>query len=184
VTTIEPVSGAGRSGLDELWNQTRALFNQTPTDPEFFPEQIAFNVLSQVDVMRDDGVTAYEQRVSEELQALKVSQSQISVTALRVPVMYGCGVSLTFETTKELSVENICKNLSISPRFVVDQAAEQPPSTMSVIGDDRIHIGRIRIKALEGNKGSSVSCWLVADNIRACIARPIVDLYRSLMPVE
>ena len=183
-TTLEPVSGAGRSGLDELWNQTRAIFNQTPTDPEFFPEQIAFNIISQVDVMRDDGITAYEQRVTEELQSAKVSNSHISVTALRVPVMYGCGVSLTFETTKKLSVESICNSLSISPRFVVDQAEEQPPSTMSVIGDDRIHIARIRIRMLEDNKGSSVSCWLLADNIRACIARPIVDLYRSLMPVE
>lgn len=184
VTTLESVSGAGRSGLDELWNQTRAIFNQTPTDPEFFPEQIAFNVISQVDVMRDDGVTAYEQRVAQELQSAKVPASQISITALRIPIMYGCGVSLSFETSKELSIDTICQNLLISPRFVVDQTAEQPPSTMSVVGDDRIHIGRIRIKALDGKKGSSVSCWLVADNIRACIARPIVDLYRSLMPAE
>lgn len=180
-TTLEPVSGAGRAGLDELWNQTRAIFNQTAAEPEFFPEQIAFNVLSQVDVMRDDGQTAYEHKVKEELKAINVAPAQLSISALRVPTMYGCGVSLSFETSKHLAVEEIVKALSLAG-FALDEGAEQPPSTISVIGDDRIHAARIRVTALPN--GSFVSCWLVADNIRACIARPIVDLYRSLMPVE
>lgn len=184
VTSLEPVSGAGRAGLDELWNQTRSIFSQTSVEPEFFPEQIAFNLLSQVDLMRADGVTAYEQKIAEELEACGVRPEKVSITSLRIPVMYGCGISLSFETAQAFEMADISKQFNKSARFSLDQDNEQPPSTMSAVGDDLVHIARFRFQPLEKGKGTLINCWLVADNIKACLARPVVDFYRSLMPVS
>ena len=57
VSTYQSVSGAGRSGVDELERQSVGLFNLKEIRPERFPRQIAFNVLPHVDVFLDDGYT-------------------------------------------------------------------------------------------------------------------------------
>ncbi len=182
-TCIEPVSGAGRLGLDELWSQIKAIFNQTGAEPEFFPEQIAFNVLSHVDLIRDDGSTAYEQRVAAELQKAGTKGS-ISVTALRVPIMYGAGVSFTVEVPESVSTEQIMQNLKADGKFDFDGSEDLPSSTLSVIGSDKIRVCRLRVSESADSKAQFVSGWLVSDNIRCSLARPVVDAYRSLLPMS
>ena len=56
VATYQSVSGAGRAAMDELFNQTRAIFVNDPVKPEQFTKQIAFNVIPHIDVFMDDGV--------------------------------------------------------------------------------------------------------------------------------
>lgn len=180
-TCIEPVSGAGRLGLDELWTQIKAIFNQTGCDPEFFPEQIAFNVLSHVDLIRDDGSTAFEQRVATELNAAGV-KSPVSITALRAPIMYGAGVSFTIEVPETVTVEDLISNLKEDSKFGFDSNQDLPASTLSVLGDDKIRVCRLR--AVRSAGSNMISGWLAADNIRCCLARPVVEAYRSLMPMS
>ncbi|NRB35283.1 MAG: aspartate-semialdehyde dehydrogenase, partial [Rhodobacteraceae bacterium] len=58
VSTYQSVSGAGKDGMDELWDQTKSVYNPT-TDvpPNKFQKQIAFNVIPQIDVFMEDGST-------------------------------------------------------------------------------------------------------------------------------
>jgi aspartate-semialdehyde dehydrogenase len=62
VSTYQSVSGAGKAGMDELFEQTRAVFMPTGEmpDPHKFPKQIAFNVIPHIDVFLDDGSTKEE----------------------------------------------------------------------------------------------------------------------------
>src|SRR5512141_1118350 len=60
VATYQSVSGAGKEGMDELWNQTKGIFVTDPPTPKKFPKQIAFNVIPQIDVFLDSGDTKEE----------------------------------------------------------------------------------------------------------------------------
>ena len=48
VSTYQSVSGAGKEGMDELWNQTKAIYGLGDATPKKFPKQIAFNVIPSV----------------------------------------------------------------------------------------------------------------------------------------
>lgn len=45
VSTYQSVSGAGRDAMDELFNQTRAVYVNDPIEKKKFAKQIAFNVI-------------------------------------------------------------------------------------------------------------------------------------------
>jgi aspartate-semialdehyde dehydrogenase len=57
VSTYQSVSGAGKEGLDELWNQTKGIFVTDAPEPKKFTKQIAFNVIPHIDVFMEDGST-------------------------------------------------------------------------------------------------------------------------------
>src|SRR5450432_3990498 len=54
VSTYQSVSGAGKEGMDELWDQTKGVFVLGPSEPHVFPKQIAFNVIPCIGDFRDD----------------------------------------------------------------------------------------------------------------------------------
>src|ERR1700740_2420156 len=60
VATYQSVSGAGKASMDELFNQTRAIYVKDPLKPERFTKQIAFNVIPHIDMFMDDGSTKEE----------------------------------------------------------------------------------------------------------------------------
>src|SRR6186997_2822474 len=45
VSTYQSVSGAGKAGMDELFEQTKGVFVLGASPPKKFPKQIAFNVI-------------------------------------------------------------------------------------------------------------------------------------------
>ncbi|MCK4712903.1 MAG: aspartate-semialdehyde dehydrogenase, partial [Marinosulfonomonas sp.] len=61
VSTYQSVSGAGKEGMDELWDQTKAIYNPVDSKPpKKFTKQIAFNVIPHIDVFMEDGTTKEE----------------------------------------------------------------------------------------------------------------------------
>ena len=56
VSTYQSVSGAGKEAMDELFNQTRAVFVADPVEAVKFPKRIAFNVIPHIDVFMEDGL--------------------------------------------------------------------------------------------------------------------------------
>src|ERR1700722_19856397 len=55
VATYQSVSGAGKEGMDELWNQTKGIFVLGPSEPHVFAKQIAFNVILAIGGRRGGG---------------------------------------------------------------------------------------------------------------------------------
>ena len=79
VATYQAVSGAGRSAMDELWNQTKGMYvNDDPTIDNF-TKRIAFNVIPHIDVFMDDGSTREEWKMAQETK--KILDSDIEVMA-------------------------------------------------------------------------------------------------------
>src|SRR5882757_3009704 len=87
VSTYQSVSGAGKQGMDELWNQTKAVFVLGPSEPKKFPKQIAFNVIPFIGAFGDDGYTDEEAKMWKETHKIIDPEIALTVTCVRVPVM-------------------------------------------------------------------------------------------------
>src|SRR6185437_5818860 len=70
VATYQSVSGTGKKGMDELFEQSRNIFVGDPTEPNFFTKQIAFNVIPHIDVFLDDGSTKEEWKMVVETKKI------------------------------------------------------------------------------------------------------------------
>ncbi|OZA06508.1 MAG: aspartate-semialdehyde dehydrogenase, partial [Rhodobacterales bacterium 17-64-5] len=80
VSTYQSVSGAGKEGIDELWDQTKGLYvSGQEVRPSKFTKQIAFNVIPHIDVFLDDGSTKEEWKMVAETK--KILDKNIKVTA-------------------------------------------------------------------------------------------------------
>src|SRR6201987_5505533 len=86
VSTYQSVSGAGKEGMDELFDQTKNVFVLGATPPKKFPKQIAFNVIPQIDVFMDDGLTKEEWKMAVETKKILDPDIQLTATCVRVPV--------------------------------------------------------------------------------------------------
>ena len=77
VSTYQSVSGAGKEGMDELWDQTKSIYNPTSEiPPKKFQKQIAFNVIPQIDVFMEDGTTKEEWKMVAETKKLSALRSR------------------------------------------------------------------------------------------------------------
>jgi aspartate-semialdehyde dehydrogenase len=65
VATYQSVSGAGKDGMDELWNQTRNVYSTQPVEPKKFTKRISFNCIPHIDVFMPDGETKEEWKMTE-----------------------------------------------------------------------------------------------------------------------
>jgi aspartate-semialdehyde dehydrogenase len=82
VSTYQSVSGSGKEAIDELWEQTKAIYNPTKeVPPTVYPKQIAFNVIPHIDVFMDDGSPKEEWKWSP-----KPRRSSTNPSRLRPPV--------------------------------------------------------------------------------------------------
>jgi aspartate-semialdehyde dehydrogenase len=87
VSTYQSVSGAGKEGMDELFDQTKNVFVLGATPPKKFPKQIAFNVIPFIGSFQDDGYTDEEQKMWNETHKILDPEIALTVTCVRVPVM-------------------------------------------------------------------------------------------------
>src|SRR5512134_2549211 len=89
VSTYQSVSGAGKEAMDELFNQTRAVYVNQPIERERFTKQIAFNVIPHIDVFMDDGFTKEEWKMRVETKKILDPDIDVVATCVRVPVFVG-----------------------------------------------------------------------------------------------
>jgi aspartate-semialdehyde dehydrogenase len=116
VATYQSVSGAGKEGMDELWNQTKAVYN--PTDdvpPKKFQKQIAFNVIPQIDVFLDSGETKEEWKMVAETKKILDPKIKVTATCVRVPVFVGHSEAINIETEEFLDWQEAQDILRESP---------------------------------------------------------------------
>ena len=66
VSTYQSVSGAGKNGMDELFEQSRAVFVADPIQNKVFTKRIAFNVIPHIDIFMEDGYTKEEWKMMAE----------------------------------------------------------------------------------------------------------------------
>ncbi|MCB0221713.1 MAG: aspartate-semialdehyde dehydrogenase [Chrysiogenetes bacterium] len=181
VSTYQSVSGAGQKGIEELSNQTKDLLAMKEVKCEKFAHRIAFNCLPHIDVFQENGYTKEEMKMTLETKKILGDESVIvSATAVRVPVFYSHSESITIETEKKLTADQVREILSKAPGVIVqdDPANNVYPLASEAAGHDETYVGRIREDLAFEN---GITMWVVADNIRKGAATNAVQIAERLI---
>jgi aspartate-semialdehyde dehydrogenase len=182
VATYQSVSGAGRSGAEELAKQTAALLNFQEYPASKFTKQIAFNVIPHIDEFQANGYTKEEMKMVWETQKILEDKSiQVNPTAVRVPVFYGHAEAVHIETRDKVSAEAARALLEKTPGVVVideRKAGGYPTPVSDAAGKDAVFVGRIR-EDLSHPRG--LNLWVVSDNIRKGAALNAVQIGELLL---
>jgi aspartate-semialdehyde dehydrogenase len=183
VATYQSVSGAGRSGMEELGRQTAALLNfQGVEAGGKFPAQIAFNVIPQIDEFQPNGYTREEMKlVWETRKILEDDSIQVNPTAVRVPVFYGHGEAVHIETRDKLNLADARALLAAAPGVeLMDERKPggYPTPVGEAAGHDAVYVGRVR-EDISHERG--LDLWIVADNIRKGAALNAVQIAEILI---
>lgn len=183
VATYQSVSGAGRSGMEELGRETAALLNFQDVEPgKKFPKQIAFNVIPHIDEFQPNGYTKEEMKmVWETRKILEDDSIAVNPTAVRVPVFYGHAEAVHVETRDRISAEQARALLEQAEGVVVmdeRKAGGYPTPVGDAAGKDPVFVGRIR-EDISHERG--LDLWIVADNIRKGAALNAVQIAERLI---
>ncbi len=180
VSTYQSVSGAGKEGIDELWDQTKGIFvHGQEVAPSKFPKQIAFNVIPHIDVFLDDGSTKEEWKMVAETKKILDKAIKITATCVRVPVFVGHSESINIEFEDFLDEHEARDILRESPGIMVIDKREAGGyiTPIDCVGDYAVYISRIRQDSTIDN---GINLWCVSDNLRKGAALNAVQIAELL----
>ena len=180
VSTYQSVSGSGKEAMDELFNQTRAVFVADPVEAKVYPKRIAFNVIPHIDVFMDDGSTKEEWKVVAETKKMLDPKIKVTCTAVRVPVFVGHSEAVNIEFENEITADQARETLREAPGcLVIDKREPGGYATpYECVGDDATYISRIREDSTVDN---GLNIWVVSDNLRKGAATNTVQIAELLV---
>ncbi|MBE9555722.1 MAG: aspartate-semialdehyde dehydrogenase [Proteobacteria bacterium] len=180
VATYQSVSGGGREAMDELFNQTRAIFVNDPIEKTKFTKQIAFNVIPHIDDFMDDGSTKEEWKMVVETKKILDPKIKVTATCVRVPVFIGHAEAVNIEFERPISAEEAREALKRAPGItVIDHRHDEGYVTPEeCAGEDPVYISRIREDPTVEN---GLNIWIVADNLRKGAALNTVQIAEVLV---
>lgn len=164
VATYQSVSGAGKSAMDDLFEQTRAVYMNREKSNPAFAKSIAFNVIPQIDSFMEDGSTKEEWKIVVETKKILDPAISIIATCVRVPVFVGHAEAVHVEFENAIGVEQARKALTQAPGVsVVDRHSEDGYMTPAeVAGKPNVYVSRIRRDATVEH---GLALWVVGDNL-------------------
>lgn len=183
VSTYQAVSGSGKSGIDELLQQSHNYLNQQKIKSSVYPKQIGFNAIPFVDSFCDNGYTKEEMKMVWETQKILDKDITVNATAVRVPVLVGHSESVTIQTDKPIDIQKIRDDYSSQKGIrLMDNpdCNEYPTAFENGHGTDDVYVGRIR-KSLDSEKVLNI--WVVADNVRKGAALNSIQIAEELIKV-
>jgi aspartate-semialdehyde dehydrogenase len=179
VSTYQSVSGAGKEGMDELFEQSRNIFVGDQSEPRKFTKQIAFNVIPHIDKFLEDGSTKEEWKMVVETKKILDPKIKVTATCVRVPVFVGHSESINIEFENELSAEEAQNILREAPGVMLVDKREDGGYVTPVecVGDYATFISRVRDDSTVDN---GLNLWCVSDNLRKGAALNAVQIAELL----
>ncbi|WP_294643248.1 aspartate-semialdehyde dehydrogenase [uncultured Aureimonas sp.] len=180
VSTYQSVSGAGKEGMDELFEQSRAVFVADPVTAKKFTKRIAFNVIPHIDVFMEDGSTKEEWKVMVETKKMLDPKIKVTCTAVRVPVFIGHSEAVNIEFENPITAQEARDILREAPGcLVIDKQEDGGYVTpIDTAGEDATYISRIREDQTLEN---GLNMWVVADNLRKGAALNAIQIAELLV---
>jgi aspartate-semialdehyde dehydrogenase len=165
VSTYQSVSGAGKAGMDELFEQSRNIFVGDANTPHKFTKQIAFNVIPHIDDFLDDGSTREEWKMMVETKKILDPKIKVIATCVRVPVFVGHSESINIEFENEISAKKAQSILREAPGVMLVDKREDGGYVTPVecVGEYATYISRVREDPTVEN---GLNLWCVSDNLR------------------
>jgi aspartate-semialdehyde dehydrogenase len=179
VSTYQSVSGAGKAAMDELWDQTKAVFVLGPDEPKVLPKQIAFNVIPFVGKFMDDGYTDEEHKMWNETHKILDPDIKLTVTCVRAPVFVGHSESVNLEFEHAIDEHEAREILRDAPGVMVIDKREPTGyiTPKEAQGEFAVFVSRIRNDPTVEN---GLNLWVVSDNLRKGAALNAVQIAELL----
>jgi aspartate-semialdehyde dehydrogenase len=179
VATYQSVSGTGKAGMDELFEQSRNIFVGDPTEPKVYPKQIAFNVIPHGGDFLDDGSTTEEWKMVVETKKILDPAIKLTATCVRVPVFVGHSEAVNIEFENEISAKQAQSILREAPGVMLIDKREPGGYVTPVecVGDYATFVSRVREDPTVEN---GLSLWVVSDNLRKGAALNAVQIAELL----
>ena len=179
VATYQSVSGAGKEGMDELFEQSRNIFVGDANEPKKFTKQIAFNVIPHIDSFLDDGSTKEEWKMVVETKKILDPSIKLTATCVRVPVFVGHSEAVNIEFENEISADQARDILREAPGLMVVDKREDGGyvTPIEAVGEYATYVSRIREDSTVEN---GLSLWVVSDNLRKGAALNAVQIAELL----
>ena len=179
VATYQSVSGSGKAGMDELFEQSRNIFVGDSNEPRKFTKQIAFNVIPHCGDFLDDGSTTEEWKLVVETKKILGSSIKVSATCVRVPVFVGHSEAINIEFEDEMSADQAREILREAPGIMLIDKREDGGYVTPVecVGEYATFVSRVREDPTVDN---GLSIWVVSDNLRKGAALNAVQIAELL----
>ena len=188
VSTYQAVSGAGKEGIDELTDETKAYAEGREMVPHILPSAslakhfpIAFNLIPQIDVFQDNLYTKEEMKmVNETHKILHDYDMGITATTVRVPVYRSHSESVNVEFEKDLELDDLRKAIDAFPgiHMMDDPQNQVYPMPLYTSGDNDCYVGRLRRDFSQPN---TFNFWVVGDQIRKGAALNTLQIAETMI---
>jgi len=185
VSTYQATSGAGKTAMEELVSQMQDFFafKLDESEHKVFNQQIALNVIPQIDVFMENGYTKEEMKMVNETTKIMHKKIPLSATCVRVPTLRGHAEALTLTFESEIKANEAKDILSKAPNLVIvdnpDEALYPMPATC--VDMNETFVGRIRNDNFSKNM---LHMFVVADNLRVGAATNAVRIAQKWVEME
>jgi aspartate-semialdehyde dehydrogenase len=178
VATYQSVSGAGREAMDELFDQTKGIYETRMPEPKQFPKQIAFNVIPQIDEWMPDGSTKEEWKMAVETKKILDPAIEVAATCVRVPVFVGHALALNVEFEHDVDLDDAREALHEFEGVLLADDPTEYVTPVECVGEYGVVVSRLRP---DTTVPSGLQMWVVADNLRKGAALNAVQIAEALI---
>jgi aspartate-semialdehyde dehydrogenase len=162
-TVLEPVSEAGRAGVDELHEQTVNLLSFQEMPRQVFDTQVAFNMVERLG--QNSTVFALqstERRIAEHYRIISGTQAPApSLMLIQAPIFHGHVFSIYVEVEGTNSAGDFARALA-GEHVLISAGGDEVPSNVNVAGQEQILVSVRQ----DGQHPNGIWIWAVADNLR------------------
>lgn len=147
MSTYQATSWWWAKAMDELINSTKDYLNWKEVKNNFFAHPIAFNLIPHIDKFMDNDYTKEEMKVVWETRKIFQDKNiSISCTAVRIPTLRAHSESITIETQKKVTSQEIKELFKNCPwvELVDDIKNNLYPMPINATWKYAVQVGRIR----------------------------------------
>lgn len=168
-TGFQPVSEAGRQGIEELESQTGQLLSFQGMGQPVFDAQVAFNLLDRFGPNSKQNLTKANERLRAETQACLGQGAMLpALRILHAPVFYGSAFSVYAELAPETKADRIVQACGDAGFIIPADGAG--PSNVSVAGEK---VAQLAKPEADSARPGAWWFWGAADNIRLPAANAV-----------
>src|SRR5581483_8820338 len=162
VTILEPASEHGRSGMDELHEQTVNLLSFQQLPKGVFDAQVAFNVVDRYGEKAKPALSAVEDRIQRHFRSMVQDKLSVpSLMLLQAPIFHGHAFSLYIEFGGAAQTEELVAAVS-GEHVDVLQGADESPSNVNAAGQEQIQV----FVRNDPQTANAFWLWAATDNLR------------------
>jgi aspartate-semialdehyde dehydrogenase len=170
-TALEAASAGGRDGIESLYQESIAIFNQRDLpEPEVFSRPVAFDCIPAAGGAQESCAAERETSVARVLARLLGAEVKVALTGVQVPAFLGLGGTAALETAAELDPKQAEALLSEAPGVELWEGETDGLTLRAAAGREEVLVGRVRGDA---SVEHGLLLWFAADVLRMAAANAV-----------